>query len=49
MAQLTLNTGGEEPFWASSYTTAVPGDITATFPAPELERLYHAAYSACGA
>jgi len=40
--------GAGLPFSAASYRTTVKGDVTARFPAPELEGLYLTAYVACG-
>ena len=40
--------GGGAPFSASTYTTAVTGDVTGTFPLAELERLFLTARAACG-
>ncbi len=40
--------GGSLPFSASTYTTAVTGDLTATFPVAELERLFVTAGATCG-
>jgi len=40
--------GGGLPFSASSYTTAVTGDLTVRFPVAELARLFVTAGAACG-